>query len=160
MDKPVKPQKKLLTKNEIKKKVVTEDQKKKVLDTIMRSPRQRTFGQKASDWVTRWFGSWTFLIIFFFFMAVWIAINIHMVNLRWDPYPFILFNLVLSCLAAIQAPIILMSQNRQTERDRLRAEQNYRVDKKAELEIEDMQRDLEIIKQLIRDIKNSKNAKK
>ena len=159
MDKPAKSQKKLLTKNEIKKKVVTEDQKKKVLDTIMRSPRQRTFGQKASDWVTKWFGSWTFLTLFFLFMAVLITINFYIITVRWDPYPFILFNLVLSCLAAVQAPIILMSQNRQTERDRLRAEQNYRVDKKAELEIEDIQRDLELIKQLIRDIKNSKKGK-
>ena len=141
---------KKLTKWEIKKKIVKEDEKKKVLDHIVRGPKPRTLGQKASDWVTKWVGSWTFIILLFVFMGIWIWVNVYMVIFRWDPYPFILFNLILSCLAAVQAPIILMSQNRQTERDRVKAEQDYRINKKAELEIEDMQKDLEIIKQLIR----------
>jgi len=141
---------KKLTKWEIKKKIVKEDEKKKVLEHIVRGPKPRTLGQKASDWVTKWVGSWTFIILLFVFMGIWIWVNVYMVIFRWDPYPFILFNLILSCLAAVQAPIILMSQNRQTERDRVKAEQDYRINKKAELEIEDMQKDLEIIKQLIR----------
>jgi len=144
---------KKLTKHEIEKKIVTEKEKKKILDQIVKA-RPKTLGQKAADWVTKWFGSWTFLFIIFLFMGIWVSINLFIVFVRWDPYPFILFNLFLSMLAAIQAPIILMSQNRQTERDRLKAEQDYRVNRKAELEIEDMQKDLEIIKQLIRDSKN------
>lgn len=153
MDKPnQKPSSKLLTKKEIAKKIVKEEEKKKILKQISKT-RTKTMGQKAADWVTKWFGSWTFLSLIFLFMGVWVSINLYFVFIRWDPYPFILFNLFLSMLAAIQAPIILMSQNRQTERDRIKAEQDYRVNRKAELEIEDMQRDLEIIKQLIRDMK-------
>lgn len=143
---------KLLTKQEIKKKVEKEEQKEKLLKEIAKT-KPKTLGQKASDWVTKWFGSWTFLMLLFLFMGVWISINIYIIVIRWDPYPFILFNLFLSSLAAIQAPIILMSQNRQTERDRIKAEQDYRVNRKAELEIEDMQRDLEAIKQMIREIR-------
>lgn len=158
--KPSRPQnsrcQKLLTQNEIRKKVATEEEKKKMLEVLVKDTRQRTLGQKSADWVTKWFGTWTFLFFLFLFMGVWITVNVYMVALRWDPYPFILFNLFLSCLAAIQAPIILMSQNRQTERDRLKSEQDYRVNRKAELEIEDMQRDLEIIKQLVRDIRKKR----
>ena len=80
-----------------------------------------TFGQKASDVVTLFVGSWVFIIGIFVFLAVWIALNVLMVIYRWDSYPFILLNFVLSCLAVVQAPIILMSQNRQTERDRIQA---------------------------------------
>jgi uncharacterized membrane protein len=147
-----KPPPKRLTKHEIAKKIVTEEEKKKFIEQIVKS-KPRTPGQQAADWVTKWVGSWTFIILLFVFMAIWIWINIYMVIYRWDPYPFILFNLVLSCLAAVQAPIILMSQNRQAERDRIKAEQDYRVNKKSELEIEDMQKDLETIKQMIRDIR-------
>jgi len=99
---------------------------------------KRTFGQKAADAVTKWAGSWTFILSFFVFLALWISANILMWINQWDPYPFILLNLVLSCLAAIQAPIILMSQNRQAQRDRLRAEFDYRVNKKAEKEIREI----------------------
>lgn len=147
-----KPPAKKLTKQEIAKKIMTESEKEKVLKQITKV-RTKTLGQKAADWVTKWVGSWTFIILLFVFMGFWVWINVYMVVFRWDPYPFILFNLLLSCLAAIQAPIILMSQNRQTERDRVKAEQDYRVNRKAELEIEDMQRDLEIIKQLVRELK-------
>jgi uncharacterized membrane protein len=147
-----KPPVKKLTKQEIAKKIITETEKEKVLKQITKV-RTKTLGQKAADWVTKWVGSWTFIILLFVFMGFWVWVNVYMLVFRWDPYPFILFNLFLSCLAAIQAPIILMSQNRQTERDRLKAEQDYRVNRKAELEIEDMQKDLEIIKQLIRELK-------
>jgi len=71
---------------------------------------------------------------------------------KWDPYPFILLNLTLSCIAAIQAPLILMSQNRTTERDRIKAERDYLVNRKAEREVEDMQRDLDEIKKMIKNL--------
>jgi uncharacterized membrane protein len=148
-----KPPPKKLTKQEIKKKIVKEDEKKKVLEHIVRGPKPRTYGQKAADLVTKWVGSWIFIILLFIFMGIWVWVNLYMIFWRFDPYPFILFNLILSCLAAVQAPIILMSQNRQTERDRIKAEQDYRVNRKAELEIEDMQKDLETIKQMIREVK-------
>ena len=114
----------------------------------------RTAGQKAADWTTRWVGSWTFIILLFVFMAIWMTINLYMVfSLNWDPYPFILLNFVLSCLAAIQAPIILMSENRQTEMDRMKAERDFAVNRKSEKEIEVMQHDLEVIKNMIRKLK-------
>lgn len=95
-----------------------------------------TFGQRVADHVASFGGSWKFIIIFFTFLLGWIAINIiHFFNHPFDPYPFILLNLILSCLAAIQAPIIMMSQNRQEAKDRQRSKQDYRVNLKAELEI-------------------------
>ncbi|MFH1787326.1 MAG: DUF1003 domain-containing protein [archaeon] len=108
---------------------------------IFKSPR--TFGQKSADWITRWAGSWIFIIGFFFFLILWMYVNVtmlHKYNLGepWDPYPFILLNLVLSCLAAIQAPIILMSQNRENQRDRQRAQYDYAINKKAEREIREI----------------------
>lgn len=104
---------------------------------------QKTFGQKAADWIAKWAGSWTFIILFFVFLGVWMATNGYFV-LKYikdgisDPYPFILLNLALSCLAAIQAPIILMSQNRASQRDRLKAEYDYAVNRKAEKEIREI----------------------
>lgn len=99
---------------------------------------RRTFGQRSADIVTKWAGSWYFIIGFFVFIIFWMAANILMWINQWDPYPFILLNLVLSCLAAIQAPIILMSQNRAAQRDRIRAEFDFRVNKKAEKEIKEI----------------------
>lgn len=98
--------------------------------------RQLTLGERVADKVAEFGGSWPFIIIFAITLVVWITMN--SVTLLWrsfDPYPFILLNLVLSCLAAIQAPIIMMSQNRQEAKDRLRSEYDYRVNLKAELEI-------------------------
>jgi uncharacterized membrane protein len=95
-----------------------------------------TFGQRVADSVAAFGGSWIFIISFFLFILIWIAINIWaFANKPFDPYPFILLNLILSCLAAIQAPIIMMSQNRQEEKDRRRAEHDYKINLKAELEI-------------------------
>ncbi len=95
-----------------------------------------TFGEKVSDVVAAFGGSWKFIIIFFLIMILWISINTYVLVTRsFDPYPFILLNLVLSCVAAIQAPIIMMSQNRQEARDRNRAEQDYKINLKAELEL-------------------------
>ena len=107
---------------------------------------QLSLGQRAADAVTKWAGSWTFILSLLAFMAVWMTINFLMVIYKWDPYPFILLNFVLSTLAALQAPVILMSQNRQTERDRINAKYDYQVNRKAEREIQDMQKDLEQIK--------------
>ncbi len=97
----------------------------------------RTLGERLADQIADFGGSWTFLLLFAGFLAVWITLN--SLVLYWrpvDPYPFILLNLLLSCLAAVQAPIIMMSQNRQEERDRLRAQNDYQVNLKAELEIQ------------------------
>jgi len=95
-----------------------------------------TFGQHLSDRLSDYAGSWGFIITFGGVLVLWIIINTVLLIFRhFDPYPFILLNLVLSCLAAIQAPVILMSQNRQEARDRLRAEHDYLVNLKAELEI-------------------------
>lgn len=97
---------------------------------------ESTFGQKIADKVATFGGSWTFIIIFFSFIIIWMSINIWVLATKpFDPYPFILLNLILSCLAAIQAPIIMMSQNRQEQKDRQRSEHDYKINLKAELEI-------------------------
>lgn len=97
---------------------------------------QRTLGEKLSDHLANFGGSWTFILIFLGILVVWMAFNVVMIGReQFDPYPFILLNLVLSCLAALQAPIIMMSQKRQEAKDRLRSENDYRVNLKAELEI-------------------------
>jgi uncharacterized membrane protein len=117
----------------------------------VRVPRKHlTLGQKAADKLTSWAGSWTFIGILTSLLILWIAVNAMAYAYRWDPYPFILLNLFLSFMAAYQAPIILMSQNRVTERDRSREERDYQIDRKAEQEIQDMQADLEEIKRMIR----------
>lgn len=95
-----------------------------------------TFGQKVADKIADFGGSWTFIITFFSFILIWMSINIWLLAAKpFDPYPFILLNLILSCLAAIQAPIIMMSQNRQEQKDRQRSEHDYKINLKAELEI-------------------------
>jgi uncharacterized membrane protein len=98
--------------------------------------RKLTFGERLSDRIAEFGGSWKFLITFFSVLVVWIVINcVILLTHAFDPYPFILLNLILSCLAAVQAPVIMMSQNRAEARDRLRAENDYKVNLKAELEI-------------------------
>lgn len=95
-----------------------------------------TFGQKLADQVASFGGSWFFILSFFSFIMGWIGINVWLLASRpFDPFPFILLNLILSCVAAIQAPIIMMSQNRQEQKDRQRSEQDYKINLKAELEI-------------------------
>ncbi|MES2805659.1 MAG: DUF1003 domain-containing protein [Bacteroidota bacterium] len=96
----------------------------------------RTVGQKVADKVAAFGGSWKFIILFGVFILFWILINIYVfLNKGFDPYPFILLNLILSCLAALQAPVIMMSQNRQEEKDRERAKKDYMINLKSELEI-------------------------
>ncbi len=98
--------------------------------------KKLTFGERLSDHIASFGGSWRFIILFGAVLFGWIILNaIFLLNRGFDPYPFILLNLILSCLAAIQAPIIMMSQNRAEARDRLRAENDYKVNLKAELEI-------------------------
>jgi uncharacterized membrane protein len=95
-----------------------------------------TYGQRLADKIAAFGGSWRFIIIFGIFIFVWMVINlVFLLNKGFDPYPFILLNLILSCLAALQAPVIMMSQNRQEEKDRERAKQDYMVNLKSELEI-------------------------
>ena len=108
-----------------------------------------TFSQKAADWIACWVGSWTFIIGLLIFLVIWMILNYMMIKYRWDPYPFILLNFVLSTLAALQAPIILMSQNRQTERDRIQFRYDYQVNRKAEREIQKIQKDITHIKRLL-----------
>ena len=98
--------------------------------------KKLTFGERLSDRIAEFGGSWKFLISFGAVIFVWIAANVVLLATRaFDPYPFILLNLILSCLAAVQAPVIMMSQNRAEARDRLRAENDYKINLKAELEI-------------------------
>ena len=98
--------------------------------------KEITTGQLVADKVASFGGSWTFIILFFCFVLLWMFVNVWVLTRKgFDPYPFILLNLILSCLAAIQAPIIMMSQNRQEEKDRKRAEHDYQINLKAELEI-------------------------
>jgi uncharacterized membrane protein len=101
--------------------------------------KRLTFGQRVSDRIAMFGGSWRFISLFGLVILGWIAINSFLMLARpFDPYPFILLNLVLSCLAAIQAPVIMMSQNRQESRDRKRAEYDYKINLKAELEIQQL----------------------
>jgi uncharacterized membrane protein len=105
-----------------------------------------TFGQRAADKIATFGGSWTFIISFFSILTVWIAFNVYVLhNKGFDPYPFILLNLILSCLASIQAPIIMMSQNRQEEKDRERAEWDLKINEKAEAEIREISKKLTIL---------------
>ncbi len=98
--------------------------------------RELTFGERVADKVAEFGGSWRFIISFGVVLVVWIAVNsVALLREPFDPFPYILLNLVLSCLAALQAPVIMMSQNRQEAKDRLRGEHDYRVNLKAELEI-------------------------
>jgi len=106
----------------------------------------QTFGQRAADKLAKWAGSWTFILSFLILLGLWITANIYMWVNAWDPYPFILLNLILSCVAALQAPVILMSQNRQSQKDRIKIEYDARVNRKAERGIEQILRELENIK--------------
>ena len=103
-------------------------------DTVAEFERRLGFGERLADRIASFGGSWTFIAIFVAVMLGWIVLNV-LRPAGFDPYPFILLNLVLSCLAELQAPIIMMSQKRQEQKDRLRAENDYRVNLKAELEI-------------------------
>ena len=97
-----------------------------------------TLGQRAADTIAKFAGSWAFIFSFAGVLILWMVANVILATKAFDPYPFILLNLVLSCVAAIQAPLIMMSQNRQEEKDRHRAENDYKVNLKTEIMIEDL----------------------
>ncbi len=108
--------------------------------------RELTFGERVADKVAEFGGSWRFIISFGVILAVWIVVNtVALLREPFDPFPYILLNLVLSCLAALQAPVIMMSQNRQEAKDRLRGEHDYRVNLKAELEIRHLNAKLDLL---------------
>ena len=104
------------------------------------------WSQKIADKVAEFGGSWKFILSFCFFIIIWIALNSYfLLRSSFDPYPFILLNLILSCIAALQAPIIMMSQNRQEEKDRRRARSDYLVNLKAEMEIRSLHKKLDLL---------------
>ena len=104
-----------------------------------------TFGQSAADAVARFAGSWAFIFSFIAIMVIWMVLNIVLKDKAFDAYPFILLNLVLSCIAAVQAPLIMMSQNRQEAKDRERAENDFKVNLKSELIIDDLHRKMDLV---------------
>jgi len=123
----------------------------------MRNPNQvieeeETFGQRLADHVARFGGSWRFIILFAVILLAYTAINIVIGSKAWDPYPFILLNLFLSMLAAIQAPVIMMSQNRQDLKDRVRSELDFDVNVRAESEIQGLARKLNALSEKVEDV--------
>ena len=118
-----------------------------LVDRLVHPPKEvLSEGQKISDKVARFGGSWTFIIVFTVLLILWIIYNSNVpAKEQFDPFPFILMNLVLSCIAALQAPIIMMSQNRQEEKDRMRAENDYMVNLKAELEIRSLHQKMDML---------------
>ena len=122
---------------------------KLIVKNLMNPPEDLlTRGQLISDRVARFGGSWSFIISFFIVLIAWIAYNSVVISQnRFDPYPFILMNLILSCIAALQAPIIMMSQNRQEEKDRQRSENDYLINLKAELELRNLHQKIDLLQE-------------
>lgn len=118
-----------------------------IVQNLLNPPSETiTKGQAISDKVAQFGGSWKFIIMFGVILTVWITFNsVMLVQFRFDPYPFILMNLVLSCIAALQAPIIMMSQNRQEEKDRMRSENDYLINLKAEMQIRSLQQKMDLL---------------
>ncbi len=118
-----------------------------LIDNLMHPPKEiLSKGQKISDKVASFGGSWSFIISFFIILALWITFNVLApFENQFDKYPFILMNLILSCIAALQAPIIMMSQNRQEEKDRKRSENDYLINLKAELEIRALHQKVDLL---------------
>ncbi len=115
------------------------------IDVDKENDAKMTFGDKVADKLSEVAGSWTFIILFCLFLLFWIILNAYILVKALDPYPFILLNLLLSCLAALQAPIIMMSQNRQAKKDTLRNKNDYRTDLKSELILEQLYDKLEAL---------------
>jgi len=111
-----------------------------------------TFGERLADVVASFGGSWTFITVFGVVLVTWTAINVALRTRAWDPYPFILLNLFLSMLAALQAPVIMMSQNRQDKKDRLRSELDFDVNRRAESEIQNLSRKLNLMTDQLGDL--------
>jgi uncharacterized membrane protein len=124
---------------------------------IARNPNEiieaeATFGERIADAVAAFGGSWTFIIMFFITLFTYTTINLALRRSAWDPYPFILLNLILSMLAAIQAPVIMMSQNRTDKKDRLRGELDYEVNRRAETEVQSLSRKLNVLAEKMDDV--------
>jgi CRP/FNR family cyclic AMP-dependent transcriptional regulator len=113
---------------------------------------QATFGERLADMVARFGGSWSFIILFGIVLSIYVAVNAMLRGKAWDPYPYILLNLFLSMLASIQAPVIMMSQNRQDTKDRLRGELDYDVNRRAESEIQGLARKLNLVDEKMDDV--------
>lgn len=162
----------LLQLQEIVKKTMEEE--KLIINNLLNSPEEvLSRSQKLADKVARFGGSWGFIISFGVVLILWICYNSsNLIKEHFDPYPFILMNLILSCIAALQAPIIMMSQNRQEEKDRKRSENDYLINMKAELEIRSLHDKIDLLLQqqikilfesqakqldLLNDIKNTVN---
>jgi uncharacterized membrane protein len=120
---------------------------------------RETFGERVADHVAAFGGSWTFIIVFILFMSMYSLINIVLRNKAWDPYPFILLNLFLSALAAIQAPVIMMSQNRQDKKDRIRSEMDFDVNRHARVEVQGIAEKLNAVSDRIADIEQHMRQK-
>ncbi|MCC6726346.1 MAG: DUF1003 domain-containing protein [Saprospiraceae bacterium] len=116
-----------------------------VKNLMQKRPEALTTGQRIADKVATFGGSWAFIITFCVILVCWIVVNIILASKAFDPYPFILLNLILSCIAALQAPVIMMSQNRQEEKDRQRAENDYMVNLKAEIEIRNLHQKINLL---------------
>lgn len=125
----------------------TIEDEKLIVENLIHPPKEfLTRGQKISDRVARFGGSWAFIILFFVLLLIWILFNSYGPGSdKFDPYPFILMNLILSCIAALQAPIIMMSQNRQEEKDRKRNENDYLINLKAELELRSLHQKIDVL---------------
>jgi uncharacterized membrane protein len=117
-----------------------------------------TVGERIADSVAAFGGSWTFILTFLFALVVYASVNVYLAGRAWDPYPFILLNLMLSMLAAIQAPVIMMSQNRQDTKDRLRGELDYDVNRRAAAEIQGLARKLNLLIDKVADLDDSTRA--
>jgi CRP/FNR family transcriptional regulator, cyclic AMP receptor protein len=115
---------------------------------------EATFGERIADSVARFGGSWTFILIFLFILGIYTTINARLGGSAWDPYPFILLNLFLSMLAAIQAPVIMMSQNRQDTKDRLRSELDFDVNRRAASDIQGLSRKLNLLGEQVGDLED------
>ena len=114
------------------------------VDVDKQSDESRSFGDKLADKITKIAGSWKFIIGMIIFLTLWILLNLYILEDQ-DPYPFILLNLILSCIAALQAPIIMMSQNREAKKDRMRSSNDYKTDLKSELILEELHNEMQKI---------------
>ena len=130
--------------NDIVQKAIEEE--KFISDKLLEfEDKKLTLSSRIADWVSSFGGSWRFILLFALFMLLWMIINIYLLTRPFDPFPFILLNLILSTVAAIQAPVIMMSQNRKEEKDRQRSVNDYLVNLKAEIEVRNLHQKLDLL---------------